>query len=323
MARIEITAWFFPDLIERMRSAGHEVHPRQTLEPIASRALGRAIASADAVISFLTDRIDGRAMDEAERLKVIANVAVGYENIDVEAALERRIHVTNTPDVLTESTADFTIALLLAAARHVAAADAELRRGSFPAWGLSQRFTGVELRGKTLGVLGMGRIGEAVARRAHSGFGMRIVYHNRSRRRDSEIALDAQFVSLPLLLAKSDILCIHVPLTDKTRHMIDAEALRRMKSEAILVNAARGAVVDEDALIAALQQGTIAGAALDVFEHEPLVPSALIDMTDRVVLAPHLGSATSEARYAMAELAVRNVLAVLEGRPPVSPVHVR
>jgi len=250
----------------------------------------------------------------------VANVAVGYENIDVEVARDLGIVVTNTPDVLTEATADLTFALLLAAARRVSEADAAVRRGEFPAWGLAQPLTGSDVHGKTLGIVGMGRIGTAVARRGRLGFGMRILYHNRSRNEPAERELDAERVGFQELLEGSDFVCVHVPLTEETWHLFDRDALRRMKSTAVLVNVARGPVVDEAALVDALEEGAIAGAGLDVFEREPEVHPGLLRLRERVVLTPHLGSATHETRRRMAELAVSNVLAVLSAQPPLTPI---
>ncbi len=321
MARIVCTSYLFPDQVDRLKDAGHEVRLHQGDGPIPRERLIAELADAEAVICLLTDRIDRELLGAAPSLRVVANVAVGYENVDIETASERGIVVTNTPDVLTEATADLTFALLLTAARRIAEADAVVRDGEFPAWGLDQPLTGTDVYGKTLGIVGMGRIGTAVARRGRLGFGMRILYHSRSRVEAAERDLDAEFVPFDRLLTESDFVSVHVPLTDETRHLFDRDAFARMKPTAILVNVARGPVVDEDALVRALEEGTIAGAGIDVFEHEPDVHPGLIRLRERVVLTPHLGSATRETRRAMAQLAVDNVLAVLTGERPLTPVN--
>ena len=270
-------------------------------------------ADKDALVCLLTDTIDRSVIDAAPLLKIVANVAVGYNNVDVAHARSRGIVVTNTPDVLTESVADFTWALILAVTRRVSEGERLLRRGEWKGWALDFML-GSELRGKQLGLVGLGRIGRAVAARAPA-FGVRVAYTSRQ-------AADlpgAERLSLDRLLVTSDIVSLHVPLTPETRHLIDRKALARMKRSAYLVNTARGPVVDEEALAWALQQHLLAGAALDVYENEPAVHPDLLSL-ENVLLAPHLGSATTETRTAMADLAVDNVLAVLGGRPPLTPV---
>jgi glyoxylate reductase len=267
---------------------------------------------------LLTETIDRTTIDGACRLKVIANVAVGYNNIDVGYARQRGIVITNTPDVLTDAVADFTWALILAITRRVSEGERLLRRGTWTGWAFDQ-LLGSALTGKQLGIIGCGRIGQAVGVRA-SGFGMRITYSSRR-----ELAADArrstswERMSVDLLLNTSDVVSLHVPLSPETTHLIDKRALARMKRSAFLINTARGPVVDEEALAWALEQHLIAGAALDVYEHEPAVHPSLLRL-DNVVLAPHLGSATTEARTAMASLAADNVLAVLSGQPALTPV---
>lgn len=319
MGIVACTADLFPEHLERLKAAGHEVHlskgaGHESLSPIP--------ATADALICLLTDPIGSELFDKAPRLRIVANVAVGYENIDIAAAEARGVIVTNTPDVLTESTADHTFALLLAAARRVTEADVAVRNGDFPSWGLQQPLTGVDVHAKILGIVGMGRIGAAVARRGHHGFGMRVLYHSRTPKPDLESEIAAVQVSFEQLLEESDFVSIHVPLTPETNHMFDEAAFARMKPSAILVNVARGAVVDEAALVSALKGGAIAGAGLDVFEQEPAVNPELLELREQVVLTPHLGSATRETRMAMADIAVRNVLAVLSSQPPLTPVTV-
>jgi len=321
MSKVVCTSYLFPEEVERLEAAGHDASVYEGEGPIPRDRLIAELAGAEALICQLVDRIDAEFLDAASRLRIAANVAVGYENVDVAAARERDIVVTNTPDVLTEATADLTFALLLGAARRIAEADATVRRGEFPAWGLEQELTGIDVFGKTLGIVGMGRIGLAVARRGRFGFGMQVLYHNRTRRRAAEEELGAEFVPLDRLLAESDFVCVHVPLTDETRHLIGSGELARMKPTAILINVARGPVVDEEALVRALDAGEIAGAGLDVYEREPEVHPRLLDLRECVVLAPHLGSATRETRRSMARLAVDNVLAVLSGQPPLTPVN--
>ncbi len=270
----------------------------------------RRVRGKQALIAQLVDQITADVLDAGERLKVVANVAVGYDNIDVAAARARQVIITNTPDVLTAAVAEFTWGLILSAARRIAEGDRLIRRGGWKGWSLDFML-GTELRGKQLGIVGPGRIGRAVAEKA-AAFGMTVVFSNRRGASGDVISLDA-------LLVGSDVVSIHAPLTPETRHLIDRRALARMKRSAILVNTSRGALVDEGALAWALSERLIAGAALDVYEREPAVLESLLSM-DNVVLAPHLGSATRETRTAMADLAVSNVLAVLDGRPPVTPV---
>lgn len=271
------------------------------------------LADKDALVCLLTDQIDRPLIDAAPKLRIIANVAVGYNNIDVAAARARGIAVTNTPDVLTESVADFTWALILAVTRRVSEGERLLRRGAWKGWALDFML-GAELRGKQLGIVGFGRIGRAVAARAPA-FGMRVACSSRS---DAQVP-DAEHMSLDRLLNTSDVVSLHVPLTPETRHLIDKRALTRMKRAAYLVNTARGPIVDEAALAWALQQHLLAGAALDVYENEPAVHPDLLAL-ENVLLVPHLGSATTETRTGMADLAAENVIAVLGGRPPLTPV---
>jgi glyoxylate reductase len=280
---------------------------------IAPDELRTRVADKDALICLLTDTIDRAVIDAAPKLAVIANVAVGYNNIDVPYARSRGIAVTNTPDVLTESVADFTWALILAVTRRLSEGERLLRRGAWKGWALDFML-GTELRGKQLGLIGMGRIARAVAARAPA-FGMRVAFASRR-----DVAVDgAALLSIDRLLNTSDIVSLHVPLTAETRHLIDKRSLARMKRSAYLINTSRGPVIDEAALAWALQQHLIAGAALDVYEHEPAIHPDLLPL-ENVLLVPHLGSGTTETRTAMAELAVDNVLAMLGGQGPVTPV---
>lgn len=286
---------------------------------LSADALARAASNADALLCMLTDSITRPLMAGAPRLRVVGNCAVGVDNVDVRAATELGVQVCNTPNVLTEATADLAWALLLAAARRIPEADRLVRSGGFRRWQIGM-LLGTSLHGRTLGVVGLGRIGRAVARRA-AGFDMRVVYFQRSRvAADVERALRAEFVDKDTLLADADVVSLHLPLTADTRHFIDRDALHRMKKGAILVNTARGAIVDETALADALATGRLAAAGLDVFEHEPAVHPALLELPN-VVLAPHIGSATAETRAKMAESVARDVRRVLSGERPENPVN--
>jgi glyoxylate reductase len=272
------------------------------------------VAGKDALVSLLTEKIDGEALDAAgPNLQIVASVAVGYDNIDVPACTQRKVAVTNTPGVLDETTADFTWTLLMAVARRLVEADRMARSGAWKKWNLDQP-CGTDVWGKTLGIVGLGRIGRAVARRA-AGFGMRIIYNSNSRASAKiEKELNAEFRTRDDVFAQADFLSLHVPLNAATRGLVGPAELARMKRSAFLINTTRGPVVQEAALIEALEQGTIAGAALDVFEREPLIPDGL--RRDNVVLAPHLGSASIETRTRMALIAVENAIALFAGKRP-------
>ncbi len=286
--------------------------------PPARDELLEAAEGAVGVLSNVTEKMDAEFMDAAgEGLKVIANMAVGYDNVEVEAARGRGIVVTNTPGVLDETTADTAFMLLLAAARRLGESERTLRAGDWEWWG-PKLFVGVDVWGKKLGIVGMGRIGQAVARRGR-GFGMEILYHNRSRKEDAEKEIDARRVDLDELLETADFVSIHTPLTDETRHLIGPKELRRMKPTAVLVNTSRGPVVDEGALADALADGRIFAAGLDVYEDEPKVHPKLLDL-ENAVLAPHIGSGSQETRDQMAVLAAENIVAVLSGGEPKTPV---
>lgn len=282
------------------------------------------VAAADGLLCLLTDTIDDDVLAAGTKLKVVANFAVGYNNIDVAAATRRRILVTNTPEVLTETTADMAWALLMASARRVVEGDRLVRSGNWTGWGPLQ-FLGADVTGASLGIVGLGRIGMAMIRRAR-GFEMDIRYWNRTRLDlDEEQQLGVRFAPLDELLSQSDFVSLHVALCAQTRHMIGAEQLALMKPTARIINTSRGAVIDEAALVAALQDGKIAGAALDVYEHEPRLHPGLADLPG-VVLAPHLGSATIGTRTQMGNMAVENCVAGCRGeRPPnlVNPKALR
>src|SRR6059036_172677 len=278
----------------------------------------RRLQGKEALVCHIISAIDEEVFAACPDLKVVANVAVGFNNVDVAAATRHGVIVTNTPDVLTETTADFAWALLMAAARRVVEADRYARSGQWNRWQWDLLW-GNDVYGKTLGIIGFGRIGRAVARRA-LGFNMRVLYHDTVRAdAAAERELKATYMERDALLRESDFVSLHTLLIPETRHLIDERTLRLMKKTAILVNAARGPIVDEAALVRALKEGWIAGAGLDVFEEEPKIHPGLLSLTN-VTLAPHIASASLDTRLAMANLAVRNCLAVLEGKPAITPV---
>ena len=287
-------------------------------QPLPKSELIRRLAGKDGLLCHIISTIDEEVLAAAPGLKVVSNVAVGFNNIDVAAARKRGIVVTNTPDVLTETTADFAWALLMASARRIVEADRFARSGQWTRWQWDLLW-GHDIHGKTLGVVGFGRIGRAVARRAR-GFGMRVLYHDTVRAEAAaERELNATYTEPDVLFRESDFVTLHTLLIPETRHLVNEARLRLMKKTAILVNAARGPIVDEAALVRALTEGWIAGAGLDVFEEEPKVHPGLLPLTN-VVLAPHIASASLDTRLAMATLAVRNCLAVLDGKPAITPV---
>ena len=277
------------------------------------------------LLCVVTDTIDSRIIKAGSQLRVIANIAVGYDNIDIATAKKHGIVVTNTPEVLTESVAELTWGLILNVTRRVVEGDRLIQSGVWKGWALDFML-GMELFGKQLGVVGSGRIGRAVAARA-SVFGMKVVFAARKESNDTtdrsqltKTLKDSSVMPLDRLLATSDVVSLHVPMTSDTHHLIDREALVKMKPSAYLVNTSRGPVVDEDALVVALRDGLIAGAALDVYEREPMVHSGLLGLSN-VILSPHLGSATHETRTAMADLAARNLMEVLSGNSPITPIN--
>ena len=290
-----------------------------SLDALPKPELIARLRGKDGLICHIISSIDDEVLAAAPTVKVVANVAVGYNNIDVAAAHRRGVVVTNTPDVLTETTADFAWALLMATARRVVEADHFARSGQWHRWQWDL-LLGADVHGKTLGLVGFGRIGRAVARRA-LGFNMRVLYQDAV---GADVAVERELSvsrkELEAVLREADFVSLHTPFLRETRHLMNERTLRLMKKSAILVNASRGPVVDEAALVRALQEGWIAGAGLDVFEEEPKIHPGLIPLTN-VVLAPHIASASSDTRVAMATLAVRNCLAVLEGKPPLTPVR--
>lgn len=277
------------------------------------------VRDVDGLLSLLTDKIDATLMDNAPKLKVISNCAVGYDNIDVPAATQRGITVGNTPGVLTETTADFAFALLMAAARRVVEGDRYTRAGKWKTWGLTV-LLGQDVYGATLGLIGLGRIGAAVAKRA-KGFDMRVLYYDPYRREDLEKQLGITYADLDTVVREADFVSVHTPLTNETKHLINAELLRKMKKTAILVNTSRGPVVDQAALYAALRDGVIAGAALDVTDPEPIVMNDPLLTLENCIIAPHIASASVTTRTKMAMMAAENLLAGLRGEPLPNPVN--
>ena len=318
MSRIVVTRHVPESALAILREAGDVWLPHQDA-PLPAAELHTTVAGATAVVTMLHDRVDDAFLDAAgSQLRVVSNIAVGYDNVDVDACRRRGMVVTNTPGVLTDATADLAFALILMVTRRLGEGERLVRRGIRWSWSLDFHL-GTGIQGKTIGIVGLGQIGTAVARRARA-FGMTVVYTGR-RRADTELEreLDAAFMPLDELMAASDVVSLHCPLTPGTHHLVDARRLRLMRPTAFLVNTTRGPVVDEAALVEALRGGVIAGAGLDVFEREPEVHPGLLEL-ENVVLLPHLGSATVETRTAMAELAARNVAAVLRGEPPLTPV---
>jgi glyoxylate reductase len=310
--RVVVTRGLPEPALAALRDSGADVWVSDADRALTVDELHAAVGGADAVVAMLHDRIDDALLEAAgPQLKIVANVAVGYDNVDVDAARRHGVAITNTPGVLTDATADIAIALLLAVTRRVGEGERRIRSGEPWAWSIDFML-GRGLRGKTLGIVGYGGIGRATAERARA-FGLEIVYTRRGRGDEpGQVELDE-------LLKRSHFVSLHCPLTPETRHLIDAGALARMRSDAYLINTARGPVVDEAALAAALRDGVIAGAGLDVFEREPEVHPDLVGL-ENVVLIPHLGSATVETRTAMAELAAANAIAVLTGREPPTRV---
>lgn len=316
--KVLVSKRVYPEAIEYLRprveleynDADDGYPPRELLERLRDK---------QGVVSQLTDKFPAAVMDQLPGLKVISNVAVGYDNIDIPAATARQILVTNTPDVLTDTTADFAWTLILATARRLTESEAFLRAGEWRQWRINL-LCGYDVHHATLGIVGMGRIGQAVARRAR-GFDMRVLYHDAFRQpAEAERQLGVEYVALDQLLAESDFVTLHVPLLPETRHLIGAAQLARMKKTAILINTARGPVVDEAALAEALAAGTIAGAGLDVYEREPEIHPGLLQVKN-VVLAPHIASASIATRTKMCLMAAENVVAALEGRRPPNLVN--
>lgn len=316
--KILVTREVFPETLDYL-TRHFEVESNQSDAPFSPDTLVQRLVDKVGVICALTDRIDAPLLERCPQLRAVCNIAVGYNNIDVEACSARGVIATNTPGVLDGSTADFAWTLLLAAARRLSEAEAYLRNGAWHGWYLKQ-LLGVDVNGATLGIIGMGRIGQAVAKRA-AGFDMAVLYHNRNRlMAEVEQRLGATWVEMNELLARADFVVLLVPYSQATHHLIGAAELARMKPTAVLVNVARGGVVDDAALIDALKNGTIRAAGLDVYEGEPKFNPAFLELKN-VVLAPHVASSTEATRSAMAMTAARNLVAALSGAVPPNPLN--
>ena len=322
--RVFVTRELPGDALERVKEYYEvEVWKEYTAPPY--EVLLEEAKRSDALVTLLTDKVDCRLIEESQpRLRIISQYAVGYDNIDVECATKHGVYVTNTPGVLTNATADLTWALILAITRRIVEADRFVRSGEWYRTGTGwhpKMLLGFEVSGATIGIIGMGRIGRAVARRAR-GFGMRVLYYDKKRLpEDVERELCAQYVDLETLLREADIVSLHTPLTPETYHMIGEKELRMMKPTAYLINTSRGKVIDTDALVRALKEGWIAGAALDVFEEEPLPPDHPLTKLDNVVLTPHIGSATWKTRTRMADIVAENLIAFAQGKVPPTLVN--
>ncbi len=306
--------------IDRLRARGYQVDVNESDTPLTQEQLREKAATYDALVTLLTDHIDRQVLDAGKgKLQIVANVAVGYDNIDAPAATEDGIIVTNTPGVLTETTADFAWTLLMAVGRRVVEGDQFFRGGRYKGWGILM-LLGEDVYAKTLGIVGFGRIGQAVAQRA-TGFSMDILYYDPViQAEDAARRVGARRVELDTLLRESDYVTVHTPLVPETRHLIGMPELQKMKSTAYLINTSRGPVVDEGALVDALRQNLIRGAALDVYENEPAPHPGLTEL-ENTVLTPHIASASRETREKMATMAADNVIAVFEGQAPPTAVN--
>ncbi len=319
MSKVFVTRQIPEAGINLLKEKGYEVEVSDFDGVLPREQLLEKIKGMDAILSLLTDKVNAEFFDAAGlQLKIIANYAVGYDNIDVPEAKKRGIIVTNTPDVLTESVAEHAIALMFALAHRIVEADQFMRDGKYIGWA-PMLFLGNDLAGKTLGLVGLGRIGAAVARRLEKGFDMKIMYFDVNRNEDLEKEYGLMYADLQTVLRKADFVSIHVPLLPATKHLIREEQLKMMKKGAYLVNTSRGPVVDEKALVEALKNGIIKGAGLDVYEEEPKMAPGLAELNN-VVITPHTASATEETRGAMSELAAKNIIEVLEGREALTPI---
>ena len=317
---VYVTRQLFPEAMKILEAVARVEGFEGVDNAIPRDMLLEKVKDVDGLLPLLTERIDGELMDAGEKLKVISNYAVGFNNIDTEAATERGIYVTNTPGILTDTTADAAFALLMAVARRIPEADRHIRaKGWIHAWG-PRMYIGIDIHGKTLGILGMGRIGSAMAKRA-KGFDMNVVYHDVYRREDLEEELGITYKPRDEVMRSADFLSLHVPLTPETHHMMGDEELASMKETAFLINTSRGPVVDEKALADALKKGVIAGAGLDVFETEPVSHDSPLLELDNIVLTPHLASGSIETRTKMATTAATNIVSVLKGRVPPNLVN--
>ncbi|MFN0094506.1 MAG: 2-hydroxyacid dehydrogenase [Dehalococcoidia bacterium] len=319
MARVFLTRTVPGNAVAELEAAGHTVDLWPGELPPPPDALRERLALAAGAMTMVTDRCDAAVFEGCPELRVVANMAVGYDNLDTKAAAARGIWCSNTPGVLAETTADLAWGLLMAAARRIVESDRDTRAGGWKSWSPTG-FLGPDVFGSTLGLIGLGEIGTAMARRA-AGFSMRILYASRTPKPELEARLGVVPVPLERLLAESDFVSLHCPLTPDTRHLINAATLAQMKPSAILVNTTRGQVVDQDALAGALRAGQIAGAALDVTDPEPLPLSHPLYSFPNVVITPHIGSAGAATRAKMASMAAANIIAVLAGRRPINPIN--
>jgi len=314
MTKVFVTRRIPKKGIEMLKQKGYELEVNEEDRVLAKKEIIKGVKGKDALLCLLTDTIDSDIIDAEPGLKAISNYAVGYNNIDVEYATKKKIPVTNTPGVLTDTTADLAFTLMMAAARRIGEGERLARAGRFKGWG-PLMLLGQDIHGKTLGIIGAGRIGTAIAKRAEKGFGMKIIYTDTHKNERLEKEVDARFVTQEELLKESDFVTLHVPMLPETKHLISEKELGMMKKTAILINTSRGPVVDEKALIKALKEKKIFSAGLDVFENEPDIPKELREL-ENVVIVPHLGSASVETRTKMATLAAQNLIDVMEGRVP-------
>ncbi|MCX6809494.1 MAG: D-glycerate dehydrogenase [Candidatus Berkelbacteria bacterium] len=307
------------DLLKKQDDFEVEINQNDTV--LSREELIRKAKGSEAIICLLTDKIDAQMMDEiGSNLKIVANYAVGFDNLDVEAANKRSIIVTNTPEVMTQAVAEHAIALILACARRIVEGDKFVRDKKYKQWE-PELLLGPEIAGKTLGIVGIGRIGMALAEIAYHGFGLKVLYSDLNRNEEAERTLQAELVGLNHLLEESDFVSLHVPLCEQTHHLISTKEFDQMKDTAIIVNTARGAIIDEKALVNALKSKQIFAAGIDVFEDEPKLAEGLIDL-DNIVLTPHIASATYEARRSMSNCVAQNVIEVLSGREAKTPVKI-
>lgn len=319
MPKVFITRQIPEKGINLLKEKGFEVEVSDFDGVLPREQLLEKIKGADAVLALLTDKINAEFFDAAgPQLKIVANYAVGYDNIDVPEVKKRGIIATNTPEVLTESVVEHAIALMLAIARRIVESDKFMRAGKYVGWA-PKLLMGHDLAGKTLGLAGLGRIGGMVAQRMKQGFEMKVLYYDVNRNEELEKKLGLEYADLETILKEADFISVHVPLLPITKHLISEAQLKMMKPSAYLINTSRGPVIDEKALVEALKNRVIAGAALDVFEEEPKMAPGLAEL-DNVIVTPHTASATEETRDAMSELAAKNIIEVLEGREPLTPI---
>ncbi len=315
MKKVYVTRMIDEEAIDLLKKK-YEVDINLKGRDLTKDELLNIVMNYDAVLTMLSNKIDKEVIDKSKNVKIFADYSVGYNNFDVDYAKEKGIYLTNTPDVLTNATADLALSLLLAVSRRIVESDAYVSDGKFKEW-KPKLLLGKELYGKTLGIVGFGRIGQAVAKRAN-GFGLNIIYYNRTRKEDKE--LNSKYVDFDTLLKESDFISIHTPLNKETYHLFSKREFELMKDDAVLINTSRGAVIDEEGLIRVLKTGKLFGAGLDVYENEPIVPNELINL-ENVITLPHIGSATNEARKAMAIIAANNIIQALEGEMPENSVY--